>query len=124
MTKATKNAFYISNLVLNIFDSVYVSYFLDEIVFHIVQFGIHRTFLYHSLTIAEVIIFKILYIYKYSRITAINEYFLTNFMTFFNIIVIFGLTIIRICLEEHLRTRNYVYRFGKLSEVYSKINLP
>ena len=101
-----------------------ICFFLDEIAFFIVVFGVSRTFMYHCLTIAEMVVFKTLYIYKFSRISAMDEYFLTNFVTFFNIIITFGITLIQISLKEHLRTRNYFRQFGKLSEAYSKINLP
>ena len=100
------------------------SFFLDEIVFHILEFGFYRTFFYHLLTMTEILLFKILYIYKFPRIAAMNQYFFANFVTFFNILVIFGFTIIRYSLKEHVRVRNYYREFGKLSEVYSKLKLP
>ena len=76
------------------------------------------------LTMTEMVIFKILYLYKFSVIAAMDEYFLTNFVTFFNFMINFGLTILRISLGEHKRTRMYFYNFAKPIEVYNKVLLP
>ena len=76
------------------------------------------------MTIAEMVIFKILYLYKYSYIAIMNEYFLTNFIISFNLVVISYLTMIRICLKEESRTRNYFRYYGKPYEVYKKVYFP
>ena len=88
------------------------------------EFGLGRTGLYHALTVTEMDVFKILYMYKYSRIAAMDEYFLTFFMTSFNIMILFGQTIIRICLKEHRRTRYYYKIFGTKNDVYKRIYFP
>ena len=80
--------------------------------------------MYIMLTLVEVIVFKIIYLYKYSRIAIINEYFLTNFVTSFNIVLIFWFTIIRIALKENVRTRAYFQQFGKPFEIYRKVEIP
>ena len=80
--------------------------------------------MYFLLTVAEMVIFKILYLYKYSSIAVMNEYFLTKFTILFNFVIIFGFTIIRICLEEYMRSRVYFRFFGKPYEVYKKVNVP
>ena len=108
---------------------LYFTLYLDgvlqaHIVFMIFEIGYTRTILYHVLTVAEMVIFKILYMYKYSRIAAMDEYFLSFFMTTFNIIILFGQTTIRICLKEHLRTRFYYQNFAPMTEVYRKIKFP
>ena len=90
----------------------------------ITEFGMNRTSMYLILTVAEMVIFKILYLYKYSRIAVMNEYFLTHFTILFNLVIIFGFTIIRISLEENMRTRLYFFLFGKPYEVYKKVNFP
>ena len=43
--------------------------------------------IYYLLTCTEIITLKVIYIYKYSTIAAMNEYFLTRFLISFNIIV-------------------------------------
>ena len=70
------------------------------------------------------VVFKIFYLYNFSRIAVIDEYFLTNFVTFFNGIVIFCFTLIRIQLGEHKKTRTYFKNFAEPSEVYRKVNFP
>ena len=87
-------------------------------------FGLYRTWLYQIMTIAEMVIFKILYLYKYSNIAVMNEYFLTNFIILFNLVLIFYLTMIRICLGEHIRTRLYFRSYGRPHEVYKKVQIP
>ena len=91
----------------------------------ILEFGINRTIHYHALTMAEMVLFKVLYIYKYSRIAAMDEYFLTFIVTLFNIVIIFGFTVIRISLKEHLMTRWYYHTFGSgLHNVYTRVMFP
>ena len=53
-----------------------------------------------------------------------DEYFLTNFITSFNVLINFGLTIIRVWLNEHRRTRMYFRNFAKPYDVYKKIPWP
>ena len=96
----------------------------DKLILFFVEFGLIRTMAYIMLTLAEMVMFKIIYLYKYSRIAVINEYFLTNFVTFFNCIVIFCFTIIRIQLGEHKKTRMYFQCFAEPFEVYRKVNVP
>ena len=76
------------------------------------------------LTLAEMVILKIFYLFKFFIIAAMDEYFLTNFVTFFNFMINFGLTIIRISLGEHKRTRMYFYNFAKPVEVYNRVLVP
>ena len=80
--------------------------------------------MHSQLIMTEMVMFKIVYIFKYSRIAAMNEYFLTRFITSFNFVVIFGFTIIRIVLKEHTGTRLYFYHFAKPYEVYKKVEIP
>ena len=88
------------------------------------EFGIHRIITHILLTYAEMVIFKILYMYKFSMIVAMDEYFFTNFVTLLNVVINFGLTIIRLSLGEHRRTRLYFHNFAKPSEFYDKLPWP
>ena len=98
--------------------------FTDKFMYFIYDFGIVRTIMFDLLTIAEMLLFKIFYMHSYSRIAGVNEYFLTNFVTSFNIIIVFGFYIIRICLEEHVRTRLYYKNYAKPYEAYMKVHFP
>ena len=98
--------------------------FTDEIMYLVVEFGTIRAYMYVWMTSAEILIFKIVYMYNYSKISAMDEYFLTNFVTFFNIVIIFVFSMIRICLREHLRTRFYHWNFAEPFEVYRKVHFP
>ena len=93
-------------------------------MYFVFDFGVSRTALFFLLTTAEMLLFKIFYIQNYSRIAGVNEYFLTNVVTFFNIIIVFGFYIIRICLEEHVRTRLYYLNYAKPYEAYMKVHFP
>ena len=54
-----------------------------------------------SLTITEIIILKVLYIYKFSTIAVVNEYFIKNILIGFNMIFIGVNVIILGLLKEH-----------------------
>ena len=97
---------------------------IDEYAYLILEFGVYRIFMHIMLTLAEMVIFKILYLYKFSVIAAMDEYFLTNFVTLFNLMINFGLTIVRISLGENKRTRMYFYNFAKPFEVYERVLVP
>jgi hypothetical protein len=97
---------------------------IDEYMHLISEYGIHRIITHILLTYAEMVIFKILYMNKFSMIVAMDEYFFTNFVTLLNILINFGLTIIRLSLGEHRRTRLYFHNFAKPSEFYNKLSWP
>ena len=98
--------------------------YVDEYAYLICDFGLYRFATHFLLTLAEVVIFKIIYMYKFSVIAVMDEYFLTNFITSFNVLINFGLTIIRVWLNEHRRTKRYFDKFAKPYEVYKKIPWP
>ena len=52
-----------------------------EYAYLTVDFGVYRILMHTLLTLAEMVIFKILYMYKFSVIAAMDEYFLTKFVT-------------------------------------------
>ena len=102
------------------------NYFLiiDEFAYLIADFGFYRTAVHYQLTMAEIVIFKILYMYKFSIIAAMDEYFLTNFITLFNVMINLGFGTIRVSLGEHKRTRIYFNNFAKPTDVYKKVAWP
>ena len=97
---------------------------IDEYAYLICEFGMSRILMHITLTMAETVIFKILYMYKFSVIAAMDEYFLTNFLTSFNIMINFGSTIIRVWLNENRKTRMYFRKFSKPIDVYKRIPWP
>ena len=88
------------------------------------EFGIYQTLRFTFLTAAEMFLFKVLYIYNYSRIAGVNEYFLTNFVTSFNVVITFGFCVIRMGLEENLRMRFYYKNYAEPYEAYRKVHFP
>ena len=76
------------------------------------------------LTLSEMVILKILYLSKFSIIAAMDEYFLTNFITLFNVMINLGFGTIRVSLGEHKRTRIYFNNFAKPTDVYKKVAWP
>ena len=98
--------------------------FTDKFMYFIYDFGIVRTIMFDLLTIAEILLFKIFYMHSYSWIAGVNEYFVTNFVTSFNIIIVFGFYMIRICLEENVKTRFYYQNYAKPYEAYMKVHFP
>ena len=110
--------------MLLLFSKYLKPFFLDEYVYLFAAFGFYRITMHILLTLAEMVILKILYMYKFSIIAAMDEYFFTNFITLFNILINFGFTIIRVTLGENRRTRIYFHNFGKPTEVYNRVKWP
>ena len=97
---------------------------IDEYAYHIADCGIHRIITHILLTLSEMVIFKILYMYKFSIIAAMDEYFLTNYITLFNVMINLGFATIRVSLGEHKRTKIYFNNFAKPTDVYEKVIWP
>ena len=96
----------------------------DELAYLIADFGSYRIAMHNFLTLAEIVIFKIIYLYKFSTIAAMDEYFLTNFITLFNVMINLGFATVRVLLGEHKRTKLYFNNFAKPTDVYKKIIWP
>ena len=119
--------FYIESLLQSLISMCkYHFYFMiiDEYGYLFIEFGMSRIIMHIMLTLAEMMIFKILYMFKFSVIAIMDEYYLTHFLTLFNIMINFGLAIIRVWLNEHRRTKRYFDKFAKPYEVYKKIPWP
>ena len=99
-------------------------FIIDEYVYLIMEFGISRMITHMMLTLAEMVIFKIIYIFKFSILVAVNEYFFTNFVTLLNCMINFELIIMRYTLGEVYRTRMYFRMFAKPTEFYDRIPWP
>ena len=97
---------------------------IDEYSYLICEFGIARMVTHVMLTLAEMVIFKILYTFKFSKLVAMDEYFSTNFVTLLNCVINFGLIIMRYTLGEVYRTRMYFRMFAKPTEFYDRIPWP
>ena len=67
--------------------------------------------LYCVLAITEMVILKVLYIFKFSTIAAVNEYFLKTMLISFNIVVIGVHIITRITL------RGFFYHMKSVSQL-------
>ena len=110
--------------IKQLFNPPSISQFADKFMYLVFAFGIYQYVRFTLLTAAEMFLFKILYIYNYSRIAGVNECFLTNFVTSFNIIITFGFSVIRIGLEENVRTRFYYQNYAEPHEAYRKVHFP
>ena len=97
---------------------------IDEYAYLTCEFGMSRIIMHIMLTLAEMVIFKIVYMYKFSMIAALDEYFFTNFVTLCNVLINFIFSIIRITLGENKRTRVYFYNFAKPTDVYKRVPWP
>ena len=97
---------------------------IDEYAYLIAEFGIYRIYTHIMLTLAEMVIFKIAYMFKFSIIAALDEYFFTSFVTLCNVMINFVFAIIRITLGENKRTRIYFRSFAKPTDVYKRIPWP
>ena len=102
----------------------YQFFFIDEYAYLIGEFGFYRIFMHIMLTLAEMVIFKIVYMFKFSVIAALDEYFFTNFVTLCNVLINFIFAIIRITLGENKRTRIYFGMFAKPTDFYKRVPWP
>ena len=97
---------------------------MDECAYLIAEFCIYRILMHIMLTLAEMVIFKIVYMFKFSIIAALDEYFFTNFVTLYNAMINVVFSIIRITLGENKRTKMYFRSFAKPTDVYERIPWP
>ena len=97
---------------------------IDEYVYLIAEFGIYRILMHIMLTLAEMVIFKIIYMFKFSIIAALDEYFLTSFVTLCNAMINFVFSIIRITLGENKKTEVYFNSFAKPTDVLERVPWP
>ena len=107
-----------------VFQISLIFFHTDEYAYFIAQFGVHRTLAHIVLTVAEMVIFKILYLHKFSMIASMDEYFFTNFVTLINLLINFGLTMIKFSLGEHRRSNTYLHIFASPIEIYNPIPWP
>ena len=97
---------------------------IDEYAYLIAEFGFYRILMHILLTLTEMVIFKIVYMFKFPIIAALDEYFFTNFITLCNVMINFVFAIVRITLGENKRTRIYYRSFAKPTDVYERIPWP
>ena len=81
---------------------VYIFIFLDVIVFMTMFVG-----LYLCLTIAEMVLAKVIYILRFSIIAIMDEYFITAILNMFNIVFVSILVILRMVSKDHETTSWY-----------------
>ena len=79
-------------------------YFLDITLSLVYYLGTTSYVFYLSLIVAEMVIMKTLYIFNYSKIASMNEYFITKMLVLFNISIIFMNMISRLALREYEST--------------------
>ena len=92
----------------------------------ILLFGVTAIFIFSILTTAEIVVIKALYLYKYSRIAAMNEYFIASILASFNVILVASNIVIRSVLKEY--EGNPLYNYGlnhhaQSSNFHKKVNL-
>ena len=116
--------FFLSLLFVPTSVTYFYLFIVDEYAYLIAEFGIYRILMHIMLTLAEMVIFKIVYMFKFSIIAALDEYFFTNFVTLCNVAINFVFSIIRITLGENKRTKMYFRSFAKPTDVYERIPWP
>ena len=70
--------------------------------------GVIGCSLYFVLAITEIIIMKVIYIYKFSMITSMNEYFVTTLLILFNIVLV-GISVTNHLIVKEYETSNHAY---------------
>ena len=67
---------------------------------------------YLTLTVTEMTILKTIYIFKYSKIASMNEYFITNILVNVNKIFVLMNIFVRLILKEYESSPFLAYRNG------------
>ena len=73
-------------------------------------YGIVGTTLFMILTITEMIIMKVIYIHKFSKVAVMNEYFISTILVAFNIVISIFVISLRVILKEYVNTPT-LYRY-------------
>ena len=81
-----------------------LQFFLDITLSLVYYLGTTSYVFYMSLIVAEMVMMKTLYIFNYSKIASMNEYFITKMLVLFNISIIFMNMISRLALREYEST--------------------
>ena len=67
------------------------------------------------MTITEIVVMRCIYIYKFSRIAAMNEYFISTTLTLFNMVIIAINIILRLATREMETSPLYLHHNPQLS---------
>ena len=90
----------------------------------ILAFGSSGILIFNFLTITEIVVIKALYLYKYSRIAAMNEYFITSILTSFNLVMVAINVVTRLVLKEsHPLYNNGFNHHAQSPDFHKKVNL-
>ena len=68
--------------------------------------------LHSVMTITEMVVMKCIYIWKFSRIAAINENFISTTLTLFNMVIIAINVILRLATRQMETSPLYLYHMG------------
>ena len=72
-------------------------------------FVVNAVFLHLAMTVTEMVVMKNIYIFRFSRIAAINENFILTTLTSFNVVIIVINLIIRLVTREYETSPWYFY---------------
>ena len=67
------------------------------------------------MTITEMVVMRCIYISKFSRIAAMNEYFISTTLTLFNMVIIAINIILRLATREMETSRYYFHHYPQKS---------
>ena len=83
----------------------------ETVIFGVIMYiGGNFCSLYLILCFTEMIIIKVIYIFKFSRIAAGNEYFITRILILMNFVIISIIVTIRITLKDYETHPGLVWR--------------
>ena len=95
--------------------------FLDIVVAIISMYGIIGTTIFMILTITEMIIMKVIYIHKFSKVAVMNEYFISTILVAFNIFISILVISLRVILKEYVNTPTLYRYFDQQTETRSEL---
>ena len=64
---------------------------------------------YMILSITEIVLMKAIYIFKFSRIASMNEYFITTTLILSNIVIILIIMVLRVTVKEYESSAMFGY---------------
>ena len=85
--------------------------------------GVVGCTLYFTLTMTEIVIMKVLYIFKFSTVTSVNEYFVKTFLISFNVVVVAIHVVMRLMLKEYETSAHPIFCLITSQDPLNKLNV-
>ena len=78
---------------------------------------------YMILSITEIVVMKVIYIFKFSRIASMDEYFITTTLISFNIVIILIIMVLRVTVKEYESSAMFAYsnKYNQRTDLHENV---